>query len=107
MAYRDIRPHRHDAYAGVGGIIIETADFSDSLDIDRLLTAAGTFDANPGSRIPRQFIVFTAGTLKVDYQDGSTITYASGELIVGMPYSHSIIKIYTTGTTVTKIGIYW
>ncbi len=52
----------------------------------------------------RAVYVSTAGDLKVDMLDGTTVTFTG--LLVGMIYPIRFTKIYQTGSTATGLVLY-
>lgn len=98
---------RHDTFCAIAWISGAAAaggdvDFaySNTVDIDFNALA-------PNHLPPRGFMVCSIGDVKVTSWDGKTDTFASGELVVGALYPFSIRRIFATGTTVTKVRIFW
>ena len=56
------------------------------------------------TRPVRALYIATAGTLKVDLVDGSTVTFAS--MTAGVIYPLRITKIYQTGSTAAGLALY-
>jgi hypothetical protein len=94
--------NREDTFAAIGWLKVGTGGdvaFADA-DID--------FEAlAPRHLPPRAFAVYTAGALKVTSMDGTVDTFADGELSLGVLYPMSIRRAWTTGTTATKMKIFW
>jgi len=58
-------------------------------------------------RVTRGIIITVAGTLKVDLVDGSTISFLSGSLAIGVIHPLAVRRVYSTGTGATGIfGVY-
>lgn len=98
---------RSDSFSSIGHLVggpavIAGIDFafSDAADI-----AFETLASNPLP--PRGIMIASTGAIKVTTMDGKVDTYADGELAVGQLYPFSWRRVWATGTTVTKVRIYW
>lgn len=98
--------NRSDTYAALSHITLAAAvagfidvAFSDTVDIDY-------FSFSPDLP-PRAFAVFSAGDLKITTMKGKTDVYLDGELNRGQFYPEAIRRVFATGTTITKMRIYF
>lgn len=62
-------------------------------------TADVTFD-----QYTRGVYISTAGDLKVDMFDGSTVTFSG--LLAGAVYPFAVLKVYDTGTTAAGVALF-
>jgi len=90
-------PNRKDTYSATGGMAVTKAD----ADI-----AFPTTNAFP-VRHPRGFLVGDAGTVKITLWDGTTLTFADGELAKNVFHPLAVIRVWSTGTTATLFKVVW
>lgn len=99
--------NRQNTYSALGHLTLGPAvtgfidlAFSDSVDINYIALGLGDLE-------PRAFAVFSTGDLKITTVSGKTDTYSDGELSRGQMYPEAIRRVFATGTTVTKMRIYF
>ena len=74
------------------------------------VTPSDTVNLDPGStfnQASRGLSITVLGTLSVLTATGQTVTFASGELLVGTIYGLSVKRVNSTGTTATGIKTYY
>lgn len=74
------------------------------------VTPSDTVNFSPGATYApysRGISITVLGTLSVVTATGQTISFASGELVVGVVYGLSLMRVNSTGTTATGIKAYF
>ncbi len=94
-----ILPDRTDTYTAVGGMSVSKAD--------ALVVFPTTGEAFKKARPPRGFMVGNSGTVRVTLWDGSTITFADGELALNVIHPMAVIQVWSTGTSASSFKIFW
>lgn len=74
------------------------------------VTPSDTVNFSPGTAFNpacRGLSIAVAGTVSLVTATGQTVSFASGELLVGVIYGISVLRINATGTTATGIKAYF
>lgn len=96
------RPNRSDTFSATGGASITKADSDISYTAETSLGGV-----SPPSKFPRGFMQSDAGSVKLTLHDGSVLTFASGELALGVIHPFSVVRVWSTGSSATVFKVFW
>ena len=93
MGAKASAPRRDDQFVATGGMAITPANTDISFPAWALF--------------PRGIMVGDAGTVRVTTYDGTVMNFTDAELLEGVIYPISVIRVHSTGTTATVVKVFW